>query len=367
MAKTWKYSVELSRIGSDPEFSFVTPDQNRKVHLVSAHTLVGDDKDLRLRSFIGTDGHASTAELRPNPCRNVYWHLLKIADGLHEVRNSIRYHSRKMDRPLLAVAQPSLGPSETMGGHIWISFWYKSKLSSDVVHKAGIIYDNDQRDYRRSNQQRPIEPDQMPTRLSQTKLQQYIDLAQRGEELSLDLCWKKLHYLIHPLEMMLYGKVRTDRTSPHVRDHYIRTPDLPSEADQAMFRPGWAYFRFEYRIPSTWLQHPTLAFAYLGLAKLAMLNWDLLPNWKILSTTFALDTAGTSPLDADGWRKKLQERYTWLTEHPDYRATRDLNGLGDALNALYNVELSFPALIHFDAWESLKPPTYTRIPEEGDD
>jgi len=37
---------------------------------------------------------------------------------------------------------------------------------------------------------------------------------------------------------------------------------------------GYSYQHWEYRTPSTWLVHPWLAYTYLALAKLSLLNWE---------------------------------------------------------------------------------------------
>lgn len=349
--------VELHRVGSDPEFSFAVPDQAGNVHLLSADVLVGGDRDLRLKSFIGTDGHPSTAELRPAPCNNVYWHLLKIADGLNEVDRSMQYYSVKRDHPIVAVSQPSLGkgPSgqlETMGGHIWISMWFNSKISANAIHDGGYIWNGDSHDSYPSRQGR-----ENGKRLTPKQYQDYMDLATSGQELSMDLCWRKLHYLLHPLEMMLFGKVRGDRQpgGSGVKDPYIRLPDHATSDDLACYREGKAYIRFEYRFPSTWLQHPTLAFVYLGLAKLAILNWDLLPGLSDLQKENLLvhTVAGHS---VNLWRDILKRRVAYLMDQKEVRSTRDLRGLFDALEELYKVTLTFPALINFEAWASLRAP-----------
>lgn len=342
--------VQLSRLGSDPEFSFAVPDDRGRANLLSAEVLVGGDKDLRLQSFIGTDGHANTAELRPAPCHNVYWHMLKIADGLASVNQAMRFYSNKREHPIVAVAQPSLGPGETMGGHVWISLWYNSPISAQVVHSGGLLWSNDIQDYINPRQISPFRIE----RLSQGSLQRYTDLAKSGDELSLDLCWKKLHYLLHPLEMMLYGSHRQHRSGSGVRDPYVRVPDSHSASDAAAHKKDHAYIRFEYRFPSTWLQHPTLAFAYLGLAKLAVLNWSVLPNLKLLNENNVI--AGTIPQgQRASWAELLKRRLSLVQEDKNFRTTRDLRGLTDALAELYNVKLRFPALINFDAWASLRP------------
>ena len=94
--------VRFKLIGSDPELVFVK-NKPGGWSLVNAPLLVGEDKNLRNRSLIGCDGHASTAELRPPPCHNVRWHLQKIAWCMQEIDRVLKETGRTNIYP---VAQP---------------------------------------------------------------------------------------------------------------------------------------------------------------------------------------------------------------------------------------------------------------------
>ena len=343
------HEVEYIKGGSDPEFSFGLTDDKQRVFIHPADKVVGGEREVRMRSFIGTDGHANTAELRPPPCHNVYWHMIKIADALKVVRAGMAEESRKLDRPVVAVAQPSLGPEETMGGHVWVSMWYHSKLSAKICNKAGMIF---YPDHNEALSFRLISGKKRE-RLTGGELQDYTDRARMDQELTVDLPWKKMHYLIWPLELMLFGTARQDR-SANVRDKYFRFPDSLTPQDLACMREDAAYLRFEYRIPTSWLSHPMLAYGYLGLAKLAIQNWYVLPD---RSSMFQADQAmrETQSSNHTKWAAELLRRLDLVLEHKNARVTKDLKNLREAINILTKTKLRYPCLINFDAWADLKP------------
>ena len=343
------HEVEYIKGGSDPEFSFGFTDSKRNVYIHPADKVVGGEKEVRMRSFIGTDGHANTAELRPPPCHNVYWHMIKIADALKVVRAGMVEETKKLGRPVVAIAQPSLGPEETMGGHIWFSMWYHSKLSAKVCNKAGMIY---YPDHGEALNFRMIQGKKRE-RLSGSELQEYTDRARQDQELSVDLPWRKLHYLIWPLELMLFGTARGDRAG-QVRDKFFRFPDNLTPQDLAYMREDAAYIRQEYRIPTSWLSHPMLAYGYLGLAKLALQNWYVLPDRQSMA---AADIAMREVQSSNHtrWGAELVRRLDLVLDHKNVKVTKDLRNLREAMGILTKTKLRYPCLINFDAWADLKP------------
>lgn len=342
-------TVQLYRIGSDPEALAVHvragAEGKLSTHLIPAPHLVGENRDLTLRSFIGCDGHAATMELRPPPCHNVQWHLIKIAYALDRIRFTLDQERLATNITNGLLAQPTLN-RETCGGHIWVSLYYKSKLSHDLVHRAGLVWSVDHHDFIRSGQAWHTPDDTGP--LSRQTTQKYRDLATAGEELSVELCWRKLHHLLRPLEMTLFHTNRGAREG--LSDPYYRMPNHQTGLENpALYRPGMAYFRFEYRFPTTWLSHPAMAFSYLGLAKLAVLNWDNLPSLPKLVE--ADNQASVAGLKKTGWRDLLYTRLQALKSEKGFRITNDLKGLDAALHLTTSAKINYPLFVDFGAWQ----------------
>ena len=105
----------------------------------------------------------------------------------------------------------------------------------------------------------------------------------QGKMFSLYQANVALGYLMGPLENWTQpwpGRLaRNNRYGPAMGDP-IRwlTTDRP-KMDKY---DKWGFIHFEYRVPSTWLQHPWLAYAYLAMTKFTWLNWDLVVPlaWK---------------------------------------------------------------------------------------
>ena len=343
-------TVSLYRIGSDPEalaVRLIKTGSKPTPQLINATVLVGENRDHTLQSFIGCDGHAATMELRPPPCHNVQWHLVKIADGLGHIRGALDNEAEAGGAPTALLAQPNLG-RETCGGHIWVSLYYRSKLAEQMVHQAGVVYSPERGELLRSNQILPT------TEERRWNTQRYRDLAANGDELSVELCWRKVHHLVGPLEEAVFGGARANRAAV-VSDPFVRLPTSQATIDNpSLYREGMAYFRFEYRYPTTWLSHPTLALAYLGLAKLAILNWDALPN---LNSMRAADheTTFTGAGKRSYWANLLHQRLTSLQATSGFRATPDLAGVPEAVAAVTRLKISYPLYVDFDAWLQYRP------------
>src|SRR3990167_5365467 len=116
--------THFAGIGSDPEFLFATFNEFR-AQVIPANTIITVGKPAALNSFIGTDNHAATAEMRPGPAHNIGRHLYDIAYGLHEtdkwLASNKRFHNVKI------VAQPFVC-NEPLGGHIHCSFFVDNPL-----------------------------------------------------------------------------------------------------------------------------------------------------------------------------------------------------------------------------------------------
>lgn len=256
--------VILSRLGSDPEFVFADA-QDR---LFPAQQLVSNSRDTRTASWIGTDGHAATGEIRPLPAHNVGYHMSKIADAMTSLNAFLR--GPAAPPKLRVVAWPEWG-GEPMGGHIHVSLYYRSALSRRIVNGAGYVLDMMGRSPVNSRIGFSAARDEYKMSAGKADVYEYVSRAQQGEELSLAECWLKLHWLLEPLENAIFYGVRG------TREGIDAARMVDSWDHKTPMKDGCAYFRFEYRYPSTWLQHPTVALAYFSLAKLALLNWNLTP------------------------------------------------------------------------------------------
>src|SRR6266498_3732897 len=115
-------------IGSDPEFLFLHMEGSKK-EVMPANYMITANKTIATRAFIGTDGHATTAEMRPNPSHNVGRHLYDIAYGLHETAKWLEKHKRYTK--VFMTAQPFVF-DEPLGGHIHCSFFLDEPLTKQV-------------------------------------------------------------------------------------------------------------------------------------------------------------------------------------------------------------------------------------------
>ena len=113
----------------------------------------------------------------------------------------------------------------------------------------------------------------------------------------------------------------------------------------------YAYLHYEYRVPSTWLCHPWLAYAYLGLAKLSMLNAKLISEAR--AEPLRKHPDGTSA-NAD-YRKIFMNRFTGLVKSG--RWTSDIRGLIDVIPKTFDQRAAWfenPGQpIDVDAWRRL--------------
>lgn len=328
-------TVTFWRIGSDPEALFgMGSGPSGRIERIPATRFVGSDRAQTLRSFIGCDGHAQTAELRPPPCHNVLWHLMKIANGLAHIHKAL-------PSDVFVLAQPSLS-RETMGGHIWISLFYNNPLAAKMVHQLGQVYNESAGGMMQSMQ---LRDDSRAGVVSTMERRDYVDQCIAGQNLTVDTCWMKLHYLIEPLEMLTFAGTRAERTNG-VNDLYVRLPNAGPDSG-IPYRPESAYFRFEYRFPSTWLHSPQLAFCYLGLAKLAILNWDSLPELDGLRQAMAHGRISKRST----WAKMLYTRIQDLRKHKLFRITPDLARLLSTLKDVVNAPApTLPIRVDHEAW-----------------
>src|SRR3990167_4909187 len=126
LAKPQIAKPQFANIGSDAEFLFTNLEEFQ-TRIVPANTVIMAGKPTALQSFIGTDNHAATAEIRPGPAHNVGRHLYDIAYGLHETDKWLSTHKR-FNRVKI-VAQPFVC-DEPLGGHIHCSFFVDNPLQA---------------------------------------------------------------------------------------------------------------------------------------------------------------------------------------------------------------------------------------------
>lgn len=345
-------TVRFWQVGSDHEALFVSvPKGERTVRLrdmavVNAQSFITgiDGQGDVGSSFIGCDGHYTTAELRPPPAHNVTWHLMYIANAMGHIRKNLGTSTRM-------IAQPSFR-GETMGGHIWTSMFYRSELSHRAVNVAGYVHNG--REMVASKQS-------LPRRMSSEQVDQavraYKNAVAEGRELNLATCWAKLHYLLGPLEKALFGGRRHRRDQSTSDLYSARLPNGAGPDSEALIsRPGEAYIRFEYRYPSTALSHPKIAYAYFGLAKLAVLNWDGVPVAHNNKDFAFEEFRGTSEADSGGL---LRSRLSLVSKSEGFRITPDLRRLGPVLDEILAkgyIPPRAPLFVDFDAWAQLDNP-----------
>lgn len=237
-----------------------------------------------LNSFVGVDGHNATAEIRPRPSFNIRTHLLDLATAITAVRQQIPSY--------ITMIAPPFHKNTTYGGHIHCSFFirrlYKVPLIASFALALGYLL-------------RPLEAESQPP----------------------DLRAKRNEY---------YGggtDVRT-QTSTSV----VRCP------------PEYVYQHLEYRMPSSWLVHPALAFAYLSCAKLCMLNFQ----WCVA----AYDKLCVVSVQ----KGEVLRRYQVLLEASDTIVTPDTRDLVSALSMIETSAESWfaqspPGKIHTQAWKKI--------------
>ena len=248
--------IFLYRLGSDPEFLYV-----RKADLdyiiTPANTILGKDKNKTTKSFIGTDSRPVIAEIRPSPCRNLKRHMYDLAYALH---TSQQYIDEKHSG-LEMFAQPYLS-NETLGGHIHMSGFIACPTYRKLASLGYTI--------NKENNFHPLGGEQLTVTPS---LQTEVINGLNTQQILSPYTWGQvINFMMKPFEFWIQPWVQRERRNQHYGG--------PSSNDNVRLGPSkapWhsdhgAYIHWEYRMPSTWLQHPWLAYAYLGLFKWTVLN-----------------------------------------------------------------------------------------------
>ena len=337
-------AIRLYRIGSDPEFAF-TRLAEWDHQLIPANTVISNNKALALASFIGTDAHAATAELRPPPSHNVRSQVMTMASALQSVDEYLKANEKLHD--VRMIASPSVA-NEPLGGHIHLSFFfedakykklldhgwnYNNKLVGATWNTPGGQQFNDEEGVVNYVKEK-VGKVQLPTPFASTAI---------------------LNYLLMPFEwwVQLWGS-RTKRNTKYgmawdtmVRWNASPQPKLPAFKD-------WCYLHYEYRVPSTWLCHPWMCYLYFALVKLTAVNWKLVSETMPRnSVNEVFDLGGTEPRNEDA-RRIFEERFERL--RPNLRWTTDTKDIPKALDYVskYRNQWVDPYRgIMVDAWKEI--------------
>ena len=333
---------QFNGIGSDPEFLFVTKQDFRPV-TVAASTVITSNKVLALKSFIGTDNHAATAELRPGPAHNVGRHLYDIAYGLHETDKWLSTQKKYAETRI--VAQPYVN-EEPLGGHVHCSF-FLDEPETQTITALNRVY--------RQDRFTIFDVEQPAPQLTPEHIKMFQAYSQKFHEQKLftssDFTYG-LDYLLLPFECAIqpwYDRQRRNGRYGGVTgigDRVRQNVSYPKSSKANKF----AYLHYEYRVPSTWLCHPWLAYSYLGLAKLCMLNFKEI--WGDQNSSMPRETDKPS----NGvYQKIFQERFNRLMKCG--RCSNDLKSLVEIIPKCFETRAAWfevPAQsIDIDAWRRL--------------
>lgn len=276
--------------------------------------------------WVGTDGHPATCEIRPIPAHNIKLFILHVADAVTALGNFLAAYRDRTKHDIWAVAQPSFA-SEPLGGHIHLSFYYYEPDTATVVPTGRVLRGAISSSPRRRG-----------AYATEDEIDRY---ATNPDALDMDRFVERVHSLVGPFERAFFGTHRDARRSIDL----ARRGDM-HEIDTVPQRPGAAYFRIEYRYPSTPLAHPILTYVHHALAKLAVLNYNSLP-------------LGTSQNDEEGEYlvptrpNELAAVETFLKDR-ECRYTRELHEVHKAMAWCLSRRWKLPMVIDFDAWAKYK-------------
>jgi len=342
--------THFAGIGSDPEFLFATFNEFR-AQVIPANTIITVGKPAALNSFIGTDNHAATAEMRPGPAHNIGRHLYDIAYGLHEtdkwLASNKRFHNVKI------VAQPFVC-NEPLGGHVHCSFFVDNPMQAlllkynRTIQNGRIIIQNQDDDDPRLSQE-------IIDKLAIYWNNYWNNTGNEQHMVSPELFGTWMDYLLSPYECAIqpwWDRTRRNVTyggvtgrGEKVRQN-ISTPK-GSKANKLL------YLHYEYRVPSTWLCHPWLAYAYLGLAKLVMLNTEYITTVMAKENLGPLYTATTPKIPE--FTEHFMTRFNALVKTGKW--TQDIRGLIEIIPKTFELRDSWWEIpgkpVDIDAWRRL--------------
>lgn len=296
--------------------------------VIPANEIITNVKEIGLTTFIGTDSHPATAELRPSASHNVRRHLYDLAVGISE---TVRYlESRTRHKGTVLMALPWVAP-EALGGHIHTSFWVDDPLVKEALQANLVYHSGKLRAWHTNGPMMMHDPN---------KLQEYIISAVNGTTVTPENVCRTLDFLLMPFECWIqpWGP-REKRMQWCLGPHHYNAQN-PGNGDNANYlvrwlfttpparqdRDGLSYMHVEYRTPSTWLIHPWLAYVYFSLAKLTMLNYNTV-NALVLKHPPKKPTGE----NLNHLYKEMFERHIGLLMSAKPRRTPDLSDLERAV------------------------------------
>lgn len=249
---------QLYRMGSDPEFLFVKR-ADLDFIITPACTILGKDKAKTAASFIGCDNRPVIAEIRPSPSRNLKRHMYDLAYALHTAQQYIG--SKHTGHDLLAI--PTLH-NETLGGHIHVSGFIDDPIWLEV-RNYGYTWDP-------KHGLLPVHPG---ANMPDSRMREVVPMFQQGTIITPFIWGQIMNWLLEPFENWIMPWTQRQFRNKHYGG--AKHPDVVRlGVSKAPFTTEkTSYVHWEYRLPSTWLVHPHLAYAYLALAKLTILNFRL--------------------------------------------------------------------------------------------
>ena len=324
--------LRLYRLGADPEFVFGSPGVSKIINVIPAQTIVATGGAKALNSFIGTDSHPATAELRPPPAHNIY----RI---MHDMASAVDYlYSYFLRKPRLRriemYAQPWCSSpeghdnqaGEHLGGHIHTSMFVQDPDLA-FAYENNLVFNFPGLSIWDPHVLMPLAGDQ----LSQLGQQLQHRVAHAHDLFTPATYVRTVNWLMLPLERFVQNtELRCQRNShygngdPGDKSVRINVSHPPSNVHERF--AGWAYLHYEYRVPSSWLTHPWIAYAYFATMKLTMVNFDRL--W-VLSKGATLSEMA-SP---DSYKQTLLGRLDQL-EQKSIRIPSDCSQLGKAITEI---------------------------------
>lgn len=296
------------RFGSDCEFGFM---QMEKLWIYAHHPANEVLRVGNTTTFIGTDGHKQTGEIRPRPAHNIRQHIMDLADAIVTIQKWLK--SSSSTKNMWVYALPYFN-GETYGGHIHCSFLCDHPLRPKL-EKYNLVWRGDRFEGN-------------PQNLSDNAGEELSALANEMlgvEAPSTDEFMSVMNFLIRPFEYAVQPwDLREARNRSYGHDSDCR--EQHSKAPK--FFQKYLYRHFEYRVPSTWLVHPDLAMGYMGLAKLVMLNFSKVINLNATIQRQVFENAGVS-------QDIFQARYRKLMEANPV-ITSDLKNLDQTLGKCLN-------------------------------
>lgn len=345
---------QLYRMGSDPEALFVKAVDFDWV-ITPAYDIIGKDKKKTTSSFIGTDSRPVIAEIRPNPARNLKRHLYELAHAVVTIQDYLDSTPKWKGTKMLAY--PHLH-GENLGGHIHASMFVDDPLYKKLKQR-GFTLGVD------GNYLASLGGGEARNRELEAEI---ISRMNTNSIVTPQMWGGAMGYLLTPFEKWIQPWVARETRNTHYGLHGGRDT-VRLGTSHTPYSHKNAYVHWEYRLPSTWLQHPWLAYGYLGLAKLSLLNMTRVfglyldeyrpkkpkgpvPDMSLLDapTNFTVVPTGDPAAAGETLRQNLARLSLGA------RVSKDLASLGTVLeqcNRRRGEWFSRPTPIDVEAWRKL--------------